>query len=129
MDPINPASLAKPVGYSHGARAQGTFLAVAGQVGWDRDGKIVSADFVAQFARALENVLEVVRAAGGGAGHLVRLTIFVTDKKEYLASLRPLGAEYRRIMGRTYPAMTLVEVKGLYNDGALIEIDGVAAIE
>lgn len=128
MEILNPASLARPVGYSHGIKATGTILAVAGQVAWDREGRIVSPDFAGQFSRALANVLEVVRAAGGGPQNLVALTIFVTSKAEYLASVKPLGAEYRRLMGRHYPAMTLVEIKGLVEEGAKVEIQGLAVL-
>ena len=128
MDLVNPDTLARPVGYSHGVRAAGMLLAVAGQVGWDKEGRIVGEGFVAQFTRALENVIEVVRAAGGGSRNLIRLTIYVTLKEEYLASLAPLGAEYRRLMGRHYPAMTLVEVKGLLEPGAKVEIEGLAVL-
>ena len=128
MEIINPDSLAPPSGYSHGVKATGTILAVAGQVGWDKDGRLVGDDFVAQFARALGNVVEVVRAAGGEPRNLIRLILYVTVKEEYLASLRPLGVEYRQIMGRHYPAMTLVEVKGLIEPGARIEIEGLAVL-
>lgn len=128
MEIINPESLARAVGYSHGVKATGTWLAVAGQVGWDREGKIVGEDFAAQFARALENVVEVVRAAGGKPESLIRLAIFVTSKEEYLASLKRLGTDYRRVMGRHYPAMTCVEVKGLVEPGAKVEIEGLAVL-
>lgn len=128
MEIINPDSLAAPSGYSHGVKATGTMLAVAGQVGWDKDGRLVGDDFVAQFSRALANVVQVVRAAGGAPDNLIRLILYVTVKEEYLASLRPLGVEYRRIMGRHYPAMTLVEVKGLIEPGARIEIEGLAVL-
>ncbi|HEY3176736.1 MAG TPA: RidA family protein [Candidatus Polarisedimenticolia bacterium] len=129
MEFVNPDALARPVGYSHGAMATGRLLAVAGQVGWDGKGRIVGEGFVAQFSRALANVIEVVRAAGGGPHHLIRLTIYVTARKDYLASLNPLGEEYRRLMGRHYPAMTLVEVKGLLEPGAKVEIEGLAVLQ
>ena len=128
MELINPDSLARPAGFSHGVKATGTLLAVAGQVGWDKTSRIVAEGFVVQFSRSLENVLEVVRAAGGGPPNLIRLAIYVTVKDEYLASLKPLGAEYRRIMGQHYPAMTLVEVKGLLEPGAKVEIEALAVL-
>lgn len=128
--PINPESLGAPRGYSHGmlAPASGRLLCVAGQIAWDREGRLVAEDFPAQFARALENVLEVVRAAGGGPEHLLRLTIYVTDHRKYLADLQAVGDAYRSVMGRRYPAMALVEVAGLLEPGALVEIEGTAVV-
>ena len=125
---VNPEALARPVGYNHGVLAGGTILAIAGQVGWDGEGRLVSNEFSLQFARALQNVVEVVRAAGGGPEHLVRLGIFVTSKDEYLAAQKPVGAEYRRIMGKHFPAMTAVLVKGLLEPGAKVEIEGLAVL-
>ena len=125
---INPDSLARPSGYSHGIKAEGTFLAIAGQVVWDREGRIVGDDFVLQFAAALNNVVTVVKDAGGTPQNIVSLMIFVTDKRELLGSAKPLGAEYRRIIGRHFPAMTLVEVKGLIEPGAKVEIQDLAVL-
>jgi enamine deaminase RidA (YjgF/YER057c/UK114 family) len=125
---IHPAGWARPRGYSNGVIASGRVLAIAGQVAWDAEQRIVPGDFAAQFARALENVVEVVRAAGGAPEHLVRLTLLFVDKQEYLGAQKALGAEYRRIMGRHYPAMTAVEVKGLIEPGARIEIEGLAIL-
>src|ERR671933_680953 len=104
---INPESLAAP---------GGALLFVAGQIAWDERQRIVSADFVEQFDRALANVLAVVRAAGGTPEQLARLVIYVTDKQEYRARTRELGARWRARMGRHFPAMALVEVKGLLAD-------------
>jgi enamine deaminase RidA (YjgF/YER057c/UK114 family) len=126
--PVNPGSLARPVGYSHGIKGTGELLFVAGQVGWDREGRMVGADLVTQFAQALDNVLEVVKEAGGTPGSLARLVLYVTDKQEYLQSRRPIGEAYRKRMGRHYPAMTLVEVRALLEDGARIEIEAVALL-
>ncbi len=128
MQIINPPSMARPSGYSNGVKAEGTLLAVAGQVAWDADCRIVGDAFPAQFAKALENVVEVVRGAGGRPENLITLTIFVTNKEEYLATTKAIGPEYRRIMGRHYPAMTLVEVKGLIEPGAKVEIQGLAVL-
>jgi enamine deaminase RidA (YjgF/YER057c/UK114 family) len=125
---VNPAGWKKPVGYSNGMKASGTILAVAGQVGWDADGRLVSDEFVTQFARALENVVEVVKAAGGGAENLIRLQILVGSKDEYNASVKGLGPEYRRIMGRHFPAMTCVQVAGFVEAGAKVEIEGLAVL-
>jgi enamine deaminase RidA (YjgF/YER057c/UK114 family) len=126
---VNPASLAPPRGYSNGiVLGPGRILFVAGQIGWDRDGHVVSSDFVEQFSQALRNVMDVVREAGGGAEHVGRLTIYVTDKARYLAELRGVGAAYREHMGKHYPAMALVEVAALVEDAALVEIEATAVI-
>ena len=125
---VNPETLAPPRGYSHGMKGSGELLFVAGQVGWDREGRLVSADFVEQFARALDNVLEVVRAAGGQPASVGRMTVFVTDKAEYLERTRDLGEAWRSRMGKHYPAMALVEVKALLEEGAKVEIEATAVV-
>jgi enamine deaminase RidA (YjgF/YER057c/UK114 family) len=128
--PINPAELGAPRGYSNGmlAAAGARLLFVAGQVGWNEDQRIVGDGFAVQFARALANVVTVVREACGQPQHLARLTIYVVDRQEYLASLAEIGAVYRGIMGRHYPAMALVEVSALLEPGAKVEIEGTAAL-
>ena len=130
MEIINPESLGRPRGYANGvlAPAGGRLLFVAGQIAWDEQQRIVSDDFVEQFERALENVLAVVAEAGGSPEHLARLTIYVTDKREYLSRMREIGERWRELMGRHYPAMALVEVKGLLEDGAKVEIEAIAVI-
>jgi enamine deaminase RidA (YjgF/YER057c/UK114 family) len=129
MSVINPQSLADPVGYSNGIRTEGgSLLFVAGQVGWDRTRRMVSENFAEQFAQALENVLVVVREAGGSAANVARLTIYVTDKSEYLGQLKAVGVAYRQLMGRNYPAMALVQVAGLVEDSAKVEIEATAVI-
>jgi enamine deaminase RidA (YjgF/YER057c/UK114 family) len=127
---VNPPSLARPSGYSHGIRVEPGrgLLALAGQVAWDRNSRIVSDDFAEQFEQALANLLVVVEAAGGAPQSVVKLTLFVTNKDEYTASVKNVGERYRRLMGTHYPAMTLVEVKALLEAGAKIEIEGLAAI-
>lgn len=126
--PVNPESLAPPRGYNHGMLGSGRVLFVAGQVAWDREGRMVSADFVQQFARALDNVLEVVRAAGGDARSVARMVAYVTDKDEYRRRAKELGEAWRRRMGRHYPAMALVEVKALLEDGAQVELEATAIL-
>ncbi len=128
---INPEPLAPPRGYSNGVLAEqgGRLLFVAGQVGWNKEQRIVSENFVEQFDRALENVITVVTEAGGSPNQIARLAIYVTDKKEYKLSLRELGATYRARMGKHYPAMVLVEVQGLLEDNAKVEIEAVAVLE
>jgi enamine deaminase RidA (YjgF/YER057c/UK114 family) len=109
-------------------RGAGEWLFVAGQIGWSREGRIVSADFVDQFDKALENVLDVVWAAGGKPESVARMTVYVTDKREYQKRAKAIGEAWRRRMGRHYPAMALVEVKSLLEDEAKVEIEAVALL-
>ncbi len=129
--PINPAALGAPRGYSNGmlAPAGGQLLFVAGQVGWDEKQTIVEGGFAEQFAQALANVVAVVREAGGEPADLGSLTIYVIDTREYLATLKEVGAAYREIMGHHYPAMALVAVRALIEQGARVEIQGMAVIK
>lgn len=128
--PINPAALGAPRGYSNGmlAPAGGRLLFVAGQVAWDGGQRLVAGGFVEQFAQALANVVAVVREAGGGPEHLARLTIYVADRRQYLADLEAVGAAYRSVMGRHFPAMALVEVQALLEPGALVEVEATAVL-
>lgn len=130
FQPINPESLGFPRGYSNGilAPAGGRLLFVAGQVAWDREQRIVGDDFAVQFGQALVNIVEVVRQAGGSPEHVARLTIFVLDKQEYLARTQAVGEVYRKVMGRHFPAMSLIEVRGLIEPGAKLEIEATAVI-
>jgi enamine deaminase RidA (YjgF/YER057c/UK114 family) len=126
---INPESLADPVGYSNGIKVEGgSLIFVAGQIGWDRERRVVSDSFAGQFSLALENVVAVVREAGGGPSNIVRLLIFVTDKKEYLREIKDVGSAYRQVMGKHFPAMSLVEVNALVEDLAKVEIEAIAVI-
>ena len=127
---INPESLGAPRGYANGVltEAGGRLLFVAGQVAWDAQQQIVAGDLVGQFDRALANVIAVVAEAGGQPEHIARLVIYVTDKDEYRVHMKEIGAHYRARMGKHFPAMVLVEVKGLLEDRAKIEIEGVAVL-
>ncbi|HEX3281562.1 MAG TPA: RidA family protein [Pyrinomonadaceae bacterium] len=127
---INPESLGAPRGYSNGvlAAAGGRLLFVAGQIGWNREQSLVSSDFEAQFDQALANVITVVAAAGGRAENIARLVIYVVNKNEYKMRLREIGERYRTHMGRHFPAMALVEVKSLVDDGAKVEIEAIAVL-
>jgi enamine deaminase RidA (YjgF/YER057c/UK114 family) len=127
---INPASLGRPRGYANGVLAPegGALLFIAGQIAWDAEQRIVGADFVAQFERALSNVLAVVREAGGTPAQIARLVVYVTDKEEYRARQAEIGACWRKLMGRHFPAMALLEVKALLEDDAKVEIEGIAVI-
>jgi NAD(P)-dependent dehydrogenase (short-subunit alcohol dehydrogenase family) len=128
--PVNPDSLGPPRGYSNGMLHQsGRTLFVAGQVAWDRDHRIVGGDdLAAQFDAALANVLSVVEGAGGRADQIGRLRIYVTDRERYRACLADVGRAYRRRMGSHYPAMALVEVRRLLEEGALVEIEAEAIL-
>jgi enamine deaminase RidA (YjgF/YER057c/UK114 family) len=126
---INPPELGAHSGYSQGVKTQAaSLLFISGQVAWDEHRHIVSNDFAEQFEKALTNVVAVLRAAGGQPENLVRLTIYVTDREEYIAGTRRVGEAYRRLIGKHYPAMTLVEVKGLLEEGAKLELEATAAL-
>ncbi len=129
-DSILPPGWPRPKGYSNGrcAPAGARLLCIAGQIGWDTQERLVSADFVAQFTQALENVVAVLAAAGGTPDHLLRLTYYVTDKEEYRRALPEVGAAYRALLGKVFPAATLIEVKGLLEPGAKVEIEATAAL-
>jgi enamine deaminase RidA (YjgF/YER057c/UK114 family) len=125
---INPSHFPRPRGYSNGVVSQGRLLYVAGQIGWDKDARIVSPDFATQFLQALDNVIDVVREAGGATEHIVKLLAFVTDLDAYRASTKAIGQGWRARLGTYYPAMSLVKVAGLLEPGALVEIEGVAML-
>ena len=127
---INPESLGAPHGYSNGVLAEtgGRLLFIAGQIAWDQQQQIVSADIVEQFDAALSNVIAVVTEAGGKPEQVARLVIYVTDKNEYRSRMKEIGERYRARMGKHFPAMALVEVAGLLEDRAKIEIEGVAVL-
>ena len=125
---VNPENWPRPSGYSNGVIAQGRHLAISGQIGWNERYELVSDDFFEQACQALSNVVAVLRAAGGSPEHLVRLTWYVTDKDEYRAALRALGRAYRSIVGEHYPAMALVQVADLLEEGAKVEIEATAIL-
>lgn len=128
---VNPARLGSPRGYSNGVVAPPgrSLLFIAGQIGWDEEQRIVSADFVEQFDRALANLLAVVEEAGGEYDQIAQLTIYVTDKTEYRSQAREVGERYRARMSKHFPAMSLVEVKSLLEDDAKVEIEGIAILQ
>lgn len=127
---INPESLGAPSGYSNGLLVNdgGKLLFIAGQIAWDKEQKIVSDDFVEQFDQALANVIAVLSAAGGTADNVVRLVIYVTNKVEYRERTKEVGERYRKHLGKHFPAMVLVQVAGLLDDRAKVEIEGMAVI-
>lgn len=126
IQPIHPEGWAAAKGYSNGmlGRAGGRPLAIAGQIAWDAEQRLVGeGDFAAQFRQALANVVAVLDAGGGKPEHLTRLTVYVTDKKAYLDALKPIGAAWKEFVGRHYPAMALVQVADLLEEGAMVEIE------
>jgi enamine deaminase RidA (YjgF/YER057c/UK114 family) len=127
---INPEELGAPRGYSNGmlAPAGGRLLFVAGQIGWDNQQRLVSDSFIEQLRQALANVVAVVREAGGKPEDVARLTLYVTDKHEYATELKAVGEAYRSVLGRHYPAMALVEVAGLLEPGAKVEVEATAVL-
>lgn len=125
---IQPEGWAPAKGYANGVLAADGTLYVGGQIGWDAQQVFQTDDFIGQMEQALRNILDVVEAAGGGAEHLTRLTWYVTDKREYLARQAEVGQAYRRVLGKNFPAMTMVVVAGLIEDRALIEIEATAVV-
>jgi enamine deaminase RidA (YjgF/YER057c/UK114 family) len=128
MQILQPPMWIKPRGYSNGVMATGRIVFVAGQVGWNAKGEFETNDFVGQARQALANVVAVLAEAGGRPEDIARLTWYVIDKDEYLASLRSLGRAYREVLGSHYPAMTAVQVAALIEDGARVEIEATAVM-
>lgn len=125
---LHPKAWKKPKGYSNGIAAKGRIVFVAGQVGWNAQERFDSDDFVAQARQTLANIVAIVHEAGGGVEHITRLTWFVVDKNEYLSRLGDLGQAYRGVMGKHFPVMTLVQIAGLVEDGAKLEIEATAVL-
>ena len=125
---VQPDGWKEPKGYANGVLAQGATLYIGGQIGWNEDQVFVAKDFVGQMEQALKNIAAVLEAAGSKPEHLTRLTWYVTDKQEYLAKQREVGRAYREVLGKNFPAMTMVVVSALVEDEALLEIEGTAVI-
>lgn len=123
-----PDGWPRPKGYANGVEATGRMVFVAGQIGWTPEGVFAGTDFTAQFRQTLENTLAVLNEAGAGPEHIVRMTWYVVDKAEYLASLREIGAVWRALIGPHYPAMAVVVVSGLVEDAARVEIETTAVV-
>ena len=128
---VTPPDLAQPKGYSYGVKVRGgATVYLAGQVALDVEGKVVGAgDIVRQFEQALANFRRVLEAGGATPQDVVKLNIYTSNKAAYRANLKRIGQAYRAVFGRHYPAMTLVEVKSLYDEGILVEVEGVAVVE
>lgn len=125
---LQPKNWTPPKGYSNGVAAEGRQVFIAGQIGWNERGELVGDDFVQQAERALSNIVEILAEAGGEPRHLTRLTWFVTDKAAYVSRQKEIGEAYRRVIGRHFPAMSLIVVAGLLEPGAKVEIEGTAVI-
>jgi enamine deaminase RidA (YjgF/YER057c/UK114 family) len=128
MERLQPPGWPEPRGYANGIAAEGRLVFVAGQIGWDETGAFPAADLPGQVRRTLENVLAVVAEAGGGPEHVARMTWYLVDREDYLANLKPIGAAYREVMGRHFPAMAVVVVAGLLEAEANVEIEAVAVL-
>jgi enamine deaminase RidA (YjgF/YER057c/UK114 family) len=129
MNQLQPPGWAKPKGYSNGIAVKGgTLVFVAGQIAFDEQGAIQEDSFGGQFRRTLQNTLAVLAEAGAGPQHIVRMTWYITSKQEYLASLKEVGAAWRELIGKHYPAMAVVEVTALMEDAAKVEIETTAVL-
>ena len=128
MEVILPPGWPRPKGYANGVAASGRMLFIAGMIGWDAQGRFHSDDFAAQARQALQNIADVLREAGGQPEHIVRMTWYVTDKREYIAASKEVGAAFREIIGAYNAAMTAVEVTALMEDRAKVEIEATAVL-
>ena len=125
---LQPTGWARPSGYANGVAARGRQVFVAGQVGWDGDCRFHSARLADQVRQALSNIVAVLAEAGAGPEHLVRLTWFITNRHEYHGELKEIGAAYRAVIGRNFPAMSVVQVAALIEEGAKVEIEATAVV-
>jgi enamine deaminase RidA (YjgF/YER057c/UK114 family) len=128
VERLQPPGWPEPRGYANGVAAEGRIVFVAGQIGWDETGAFPARDLAGQVRRALENVLAVVAQAGGGPEHVARMTWYLVDREDYLASQKAIGAAYREVMGRHFPAMAVVVVAGLLEADAKVEIEATAVL-
>jgi enamine deaminase RidA (YjgF/YER057c/UK114 family) len=128
MEFLQPPGWVRPKGYANGVVAQGRTVYLSGMIGWDGDRQFHCADFAGQVRQALHNTVDVLREAGALPTHIVRMTWYVIDKQEYIAASREIGEAYREIIGRHFPAMTVVQVAGLIEDAARVEIEVTAVL-
>ena len=129
MQTLQPEGWPRPSGYANGVMANGRQVFVAGQIGWDESGTIVSEDFGEQFRQVLANTLAVLKVAGAGPEHICRMTWYVTSREDYMAALPALGLHWKALIGRNYPAMAVVIVAGLIEPGAKVEIETTAVVD
>jgi enamine deaminase RidA (YjgF/YER057c/UK114 family) len=125
---LQPPAWARPRGYSHGIAGTGRLVFVAGQIGWDEQGRMVSDDLTQQVSQALKNIVAVLAEAGGRPEHIARMTWYFADKRAYVSAYRAIGAVYREIIGDHFPAMTAIEVPALIEDDAKVEIEATAVV-
>jgi enamine deaminase RidA (YjgF/YER057c/UK114 family) len=125
---LQPAGWVQPKGYANGVAAQGKLVFVGGQIGWNRLGQFETDDLAGQVRQTLQNVVEVLAEAGAQPAHIVSMTWYLTDKKDYLGSLESIGRVYREVMGRHFPAMAVVQVTALVEDRAKVEIQAIAVV-
>ena len=125
---LQPEGWPRPGGYAHGVAATGRMVFVAGQIGWTPAGRFEARDLPGQVGQALRNVLAVLREAGAAPEHITRMTWYVVDRRDYLARTKDIGAAYRDVLGRNFPAMSVVEVSGLLEPAALVEIEVTAVV-
>jgi enamine deaminase RidA (YjgF/YER057c/UK114 family) len=125
---LQPASWAQPKGYANGVAAEGKLVFVGGQIGWDRQNRFETDDLVGQVRQTLQNVVDVLAEAGARPAHVVSMTWYLTDKKDYLDNLEGIGRVYREVMGRHFPAMAVVQVVALVEDRAKVEIQATAVV-
>lgn len=128
IDILHPQGWAPAKGYANGVAAEGRQVFIAGQIGWNEKCELVSDDFIAQVEQALKNIAAVLKEAGGGPEHLVRLTWYLTDKREYVSRQKELGEAYRRVLGKNFPAMSAFVVMALIEDRAKVEIEATAVV-
>jgi enamine deaminase RidA (YjgF/YER057c/UK114 family) len=125
---LQPAGWSQPKGYANGVAAEGKLVFVGGQIGWDQQSRFESDDLVGQVRQTLQNVVDVLAEAGAGPAHVVSMTWYLTDKKDYLDNLESIGRVYREVMGRHFPAMAVVQVAALVEDRAKVEIQAMAVV-
>ena len=128
MEILQPAGWARPRGYSNGIAARGRTVCVSGMIGWDAQGQFHTDDFAGQTRQALQNIVEVLAEAGARPEHIVRMTWYVLDKKEYVGAYKEIGVAYRELIGKHFPTMTAVQVAGLIEDRARLEIEVTAIV-
>ena len=128
MQILQPPGWARPKGFSNGVFCKGNLVFIAGQIGWTGEGRWEALDFAGQFRQALANIIAVLKEAKGRPEHIARLTWYVVDKNEYLDSLKAVGEAYRELMGRHYPTMAVVQVSGLVEPEARLEIEATAVV-
>jgi enamine deaminase RidA (YjgF/YER057c/UK114 family) len=128
MQILQPAAWERPRGYANGVAAEGRLVFIAGQIGWNAEQRFDHTDLAGQVHQTLQNIVEVLAEAGGRPEHITRLTWYLIDKRDYVAQAGPIGAAYRAVIGRHFPAMTAVQVSALIEDAALVEIEATAVI-